>query len=54
MYGLLEGCRREVYKDGKIPFSNKMRWVLGDSSAFIRRTANLQQQNAALNVEIAF
>jgi hypothetical protein len=52
--GLLEGCRKEVYERGRIPFSNKMRWVLGDSSAFIRRTANLQQQHASLNVEIAF
>lgn len=29
-----------------------MKWVLGDSVAFARRTANLQQQHAALNVEI--
>jgi hypothetical protein len=51
---LLEGCRKEIYERGKIPFSSKMRWVLGDSGAFTRRTVNLQQQHAAMNVEIAF
>lgn len=29
-----------------------MKWVLGDNRAFERRTANLQLQHAALNVEI--
>jgi len=50
---LLEGCRREAH-GGKVPFQGRMRWVLGDSTAFSRRTANLQQQHAAINAEIAF
>jgi len=49
---LLEGCRKEVYEGNSIPLGSKMKWVLGDSVAFGRRTANLQQQHAALNVEI--
>jgi hypothetical protein len=31
-----------------------VRWVLGDSMAFSRRTPNLQQQHAAINAEIAY
>jgi hypothetical protein len=49
---LLEGCREEVYEGHTIPLSRKMKWVLGDSVAFSRRTTNLQQQHAAVNVEI--
>jgi hypothetical protein len=49
---LLEGCREEIYEGNMIPLSSKMKWVLGDSGAFARRTANLQQQHAALNIEI--
>ena len=49
---LLEGCRKEVYEDNMIPFGRKVKWVLGDSAAFARRTANLQQQHATLNREI--
>jgi hypothetical protein len=49
---LLEGCREEVYEGNTIPLGSKMKWVLGDSVAFTRRTANLQQQHAAINVEI--
>jgi hypothetical protein len=49
---LLEGCRKEVYEGNTIPLGSKMKWVLGDSVAFARRTSNLQQQHAALNVEI--
>jgi hypothetical protein len=49
---LLEGCREEVYEGNTIPLGRKMKWVLGDSVAFSRRTANLQQQHAAINVEI--
>jgi hypothetical protein len=49
---LLEGCRKEVYEGNTIPLGSKMKWVLGDNVAFTRRTANLQQQHAALNVEI--
>jgi hypothetical protein len=49
---LLEGCREEVYEGNAIPLASKMKWVLGDSVAFARRTANLQQQHAAINVEI--
>jgi len=49
---LLEGCREEVYEGNTIPLGSKMKWVLGDSVAFSRRTANLQQQHAAINVEI--
>lgn len=50
---LLEGCRAEVYEGNSIPLGSKLKWVLGDSVAFTRRTANLQQQHAAINVEIA-
>jgi hypothetical protein len=49
---LLEGCRKEVYEGNTIPLGSKMKWVLGDNVAFAGRTANLQQQHAALNVEI--
>src|SRR5450432_2570600 len=45
---LLEGCREEVYEGHMIPLSRKMKWVLGDSVAFSRRTTNLQQQHAAV------
>jgi hypothetical protein len=48
---LLEGCRREVH-GGKVPLIQRMKWVLGDSSAFTRRTPNLQQQHTAINLEI--
>jgi hypothetical protein len=50
---LLEGCRREAH-GGQVPMMGRMKWVLGDSTAFSRRTANLQQQHAAINVEIGF
>jgi hypothetical protein len=50
---LLEGCRREAH-GGKVPIKGRMKWVLGDSTAFSRRTGNLQQQHAAINVEIAY
>jgi hypothetical protein len=50
---LLEGCRREAH-GGQVPLGGRMKWVMGDSTAFSRRTANLQQQHAAINVEIAF
>jgi hypothetical protein len=50
---LLEGCRREAH-GGQVPMMGRMRWVMGDSTAFGRRTANLQQQHAAINTEIGF
>jgi hypothetical protein len=50
---LLEGCRREAH-GGKVPIQGRVKWVLGDSMAFSRRTANLQQQHAAINAEIAY
>jgi hypothetical protein len=50
---LLEGCRREAH-GGQVPMKGRMKWVMGDSTAFARRTANLQQQHAAINVEIGF
>lgn len=50
---LLEGCRREAH-GGRVPIRGRMKWVLGDSTAFSRRTGNLQQQHAAINVEIAY
>jgi hypothetical protein len=49
---LLENCRKEAYEGHTIPFSKKVQWVLGDSAAFARRTSNLQQQHAALILEI--
>lgn len=49
---LLENCRKEAYEGHTIPFSKKVQWVLGDSAAFSRRTSNLQQQHAALMLEI--
>jgi hypothetical protein len=48
---LLERCRREA-NGGQVPIAGRVRWVLGDSTAFSRRTANLQQQHAAVNGEI--
>jgi hypothetical protein len=39
---LLEVCREEVYEGNTIPLGSEMKWVLGDSVAFARRTANLQ------------
>jgi hypothetical protein len=48
---LLEKCRKEAH-GGKVPLLGRMRFVLGDSTAFLRRTGNLQQQHAAINVEI--
>jgi hypothetical protein len=51
---LLEGCRKELYEGNTIPLSSRMKWVLGDSGAFLRRTSNLQQQHAAINAEIAY
>lgn len=50
---LLEGCRREAH-GGQVPMVGRMKWVMGDSTAFSRRTANLQQQHSAINVEIAY
>jgi hypothetical protein len=50
---LLEGCRPEAH-GGRVPFRGKVKWVLGDSTAFLRRTGNLQQQHAAINIEIAY
>jgi hypothetical protein len=50
---LLEGCRPEAH-GGRVPFRGKLKWVLGDSIAFLRRTGNLQQQHAAINTEIAY
>jgi hypothetical protein len=50
---LLEGCRREAH-GGKVPFQGRVKWILGDSTAFSKRTANLQQQHAAINAEIAY
>lgn len=50
---LLEGCRKEAH-GGQVPMKGRMKWVMGDSTAFARRTANLQQQHAAINVEIGF
>lgn len=50
---LLEGCRREAH-GGKVPFEGRVKWILGDSMAFSRRTPNLQQQHAAINAEIAY
>jgi hypothetical protein len=50
---LLEGCRREAH-GGKVPMRGRVKWILSDSMAFSRRTANLQQQHAAINGEIAF
>ncbi|KAM3065653.1 hypothetical protein ACMFMG_011360 [Clarireedia jacksonii] len=51
---VLEGCRKEIYQDQRIPLRQKMHWVLGDSAAFTRRSLNLQQQHAAINTEITF
>ena len=50
---LLEGCRREAH-GGKVPFQGRVKWILGNSTAFSKRTANLQQQHAAINAEIAY
>lgn len=50
---LLEGCRAEA-NGGQVPLKGRMKWVLGDSTAFMRRTGNLQQQHAAINVEIQY
>lgn len=50
---LLEPCRKEA-NGGKVPMMGRVKWVLGDSTAIARRTANLQQQHAAINVEIAY
>jgi hypothetical protein len=50
---LLEGCRPEAH-GGRVPFRGKVKWVLGDSTAFSRRTGNLQQQHAAINIEIMY
>jgi hypothetical protein len=50
---LLEGCRPEVYEGQSIPLLAKMKWALGDNTAFGRRAVNLQQQHAAINLEIA-
>jgi hypothetical protein len=50
---LLERCRPEVYEGQNIPLGAKMRWALGDNAAFSRRTVNLQQQHAAIILEIA-
>jgi hypothetical protein len=49
---LLEGCRKEAYEGHTIPFNRKVQWVLGDSAAFARRTSNLQQQHAAVILEV--
>lgn len=50
---LLEGCRKEAH-GGTVPIQGRVKWVLSDSVAFSRRTANLQQQHAAINIEIAY
>lgn len=50
---LLEPCRREAH-GGKVPMIGRIKWVLGDSTAISKRTANIQQQHAAINVEIAY
>jgi hypothetical protein len=50
---LLEPCRKEA-NGGKVPMIGRIKWVLGDSTAISRRTANIQQQHAAINVEINY
>jgi hypothetical protein len=48
---LLERCRVEA-NGGVVPFKSKMKWVLGDSAAFVLRTKSLAEQHADLNKEI--
>jgi hypothetical protein len=50
---LLESCRPDAH-GGQVPFAGKMKWVLGDSTAFVLRTRNLTEQHAAINAEIAY
>lgn len=51
---LLEGCRRDIYKNGKVPVKARMQWVLGDSKAFAIREGNLQGVHRAVLNEIQF
>jgi hypothetical protein len=51
---LLEGCREEVHAGGNVPFTKRMRWVLGDSMAFKRREGNLQGVHLAVLSEVSF
>jgi hypothetical protein len=39
---------------GKVPYAKRMRWVLGDSASFDRRTRDLQAQHSAIQQEIAW
>jgi hypothetical protein len=50
---LLEGCRKEAH-GGTVPLQGRVKLVQSDSVAFSRRSANLQQQHAAINIEIAY
>ncbi|TAQ90474.1 hypothetical protein B7494_g1206 [Chlorociboria aeruginascens] len=43
---LFEGCGTGFGEGEQIPLSERMKWVLGNSSAFGRRTANLQRHHA--------
>jgi hypothetical protein len=37
---------------GKVPYKKRLRWVLGDSASFDRRTRDLQAQHSAIQQEI--
>lgn len=39
---------------GKVPYKKRLRWVLGDSASFDRRTRDLQAQHSAIQQEISW
>jgi hypothetical protein len=39
---------------GRVPYKKRLRWVLGDSASFDRRTRDLQAQHTAIQQEISW
>lgn len=50
---LVERLRADAY-GGKVPYPQKLRWVLGDAASFALRTRDLQAQHAAVQGEISW
>lgn len=50
---LCERLNADAY-GGKVPYKKRLRWVLGDSASFDRRTRDLQAQHSAIQQEIAW
>ncbi|RDW63372.1 hypothetical protein BP6252_10917 [Coleophoma cylindrospora] len=50
---LLENFRPDV-NCGKISLASRLAWMLSNQQVFVERKSNLQQQHAAINVEIVY